>query len=55
MTLLKEELWQRCVTFLSQEEAYTQIVQQVEVKVIDPYTAVERIGELVENRLRGGK
>lgn len=53
MTLLKEELWQRCSAFLSGGEAYAQIVRQTEENLIDPYTAAERIGELIEKRLRG--
>ncbi len=54
-TLLKEEAWKRVESFLSDDEAYKETIRQVRAKVIDTYTAVERIGDLIERRLASGR
>jgi LAO/AO transport system kinase len=54
MTLLKEELWRRFTDTYWKERECEQIVEEAQTKVIDPYTAVERIADIVEARLQKG-
>ncbi|OPY73596.1 MAG: putative GTPase [Syntrophorhabdus sp. PtaU1.Bin058] len=52
MTLLKEELWQRFFDACSKDEGYRKIMNKVESGTIDPYSAVEEIGDIVTARLQ---
>lgn len=55
MTLLKEELWRRFADIYSTDKEYELIMDEAWSKTIDPYTAIERIADSVEARLRNGK
>jgi len=52
MTLLKEEFWQRFFDTCSRDEEYEQIMNKVRCGEIDPYSAVEEIGDMVAARLQ---
>lgn len=52
MTLLKEELWQRFFNTCFKDKEYEQIMNKVGCGTIDPYSAVEEIGDIVTARLR---
>jgi len=52
MTLLKDELWQRFFDTCSRDEEYEQIMNKVRCGAIDPYSAVEEIGDMVAARLQ---
>jgi LAO/AO transport system kinase len=54
MTLLKEELWRRFAGLCSDDKEYEQIMREAQSNVIDPYTAIERIADSAETRLRDG-
>lgn len=54
MALLKEEIWQRFLAVLSKEAEYGTILTKVGSRVLDPYSAVERIADMVERRLQQG-
>lgn len=52
MTLLKEELWKRFTDACLKDEEYEQIMNKVVCGTIDPYSAVENIGDIVAARLQ---
>jgi len=52
MTLLREELWQRFFDACSKDEGYQKIMNKVESGTIDPYSAVEEIGDILSARLQ---
>jgi hypothetical protein len=54
MTLLKEELWRRFAGLCFNDREYEQIMRDAQSNVIDPYSAIERIADSAETRLRGG-
>jgi LAO/AO transport system kinase len=51
MTLLKDEVWQRFLSICSREAAYGRILEEVRSKTIDPYSAVERLADILARRL----
>lgn len=54
MTLLKEELWRRFAGICANDREYERIMGEAQSNVIDPYTAIERIADSAETRLRRG-
>lgn len=54
-TLVKEEIWQRFLTVFSEEREYVRIMEEVQSKLVDPYSAVEYIADSVETRLQRQK
>jgi LAO/AO transport system kinase len=52
MTLLKEEIWRRFMCAYSAQTEYGRIMEDAQSKIIDPYSAVERIADIVEARLQ---
>jgi GTPase len=51
-TLLKEEIWQRFLVTCAKETEFKRIMDTVQSKMIDPYSAVEQIADVVEARLQ---
>jgi len=52
MTLLKEEIWQRFLKVSLIESEYSRIMGEARGMMIDPYSAVECLGDIVEQKLR---
>lgn len=52
MALLKDEIWQRFLAVYSGEAEYRRILEEVQSKTIDPYSAVERVADMLERTLR---
>jgi LAO/AO transport system kinase len=52
MTLLKEEIWQRFFDNVWMEAGCAGIIEEARSRIIDPYSAVERIASIVEQRLQ---
>jgi LAO/AO transport system kinase len=52
MTLLKDEIWQRFLDIYSGEADYGMILEAVQSKTIDPYSAVEYIADALAERLQ---
>lgn len=52
MTLLREEIWQRFLDNAWMEAGCVRIVEEARSGIIDPYSAVEKIASIVEQRLQ---
>ncbi len=52
MALLKDEIWQRFLAICSRDAEYRRILEEVQSKTIDPYSAVERVADRLERTLQ---
>jgi LAO/AO transport system kinase len=52
MTLLKEELWQRFLSTCSKESEYVKALDEAQSKIVDPYSTVEYIANIMETRFQ---
>jgi LAO/AO transport system kinase len=50
-TLLKDEVWQRFLSICSEEPEYRRILEEVQSRTTDPYSAVECIADTFTKRL----
>jgi len=47
MALLKDEIWQRFLAIYSRDVEYRRILEEVQSKTIDPYSAVDRVADML--------
>jgi LAO/AO transport system kinase len=52
MTLLREEIWHRFLSVFSTGTEYEKIIEEARSKTVDPYSVVEYIADIVEERFQ---